>query len=242
MKKASIRINIKGSQILIHTMGLVEYFGPILFHSLFYYFSGIYGYGPFAHTQTQKFAFWMVILHFVKREYECLFVHKSSKSSMPVFSASKSLLHYWGTAGILLGYFLYVPTTYYLNSNSYLFKVNNLPSWLNYGIFATWAFAEFSNFKTHRILAKIRRGGNEKKYAIPFGYGFDQVSCPHYFFESLGWLTFSLLVGQWSAWFFFITGTGQMVIWAVQKHNWYQQNFGDEFIKLNRKIYIPYII
>lgn len=222
-------------------MGLVEYFGPILFHPVFYYFPNIYGHGPFTHTQTQEFAFWMVIIHFAKREYECLFVHKSSKGSMPIFSASKSLLHYWGTAGIFLPYFLYAPASSYLNSR-YFFHVNDLPGWLNYTLFAIWAFAELSNLKAHRILADIRSNGDNKKYAIPFGYGFDWVSCPHYLFESLGWFIFSLLVGHWSAWFFFITGTGQMVIWAVQKHNWYLQKFGDDYKKLKRKIYVPYVL
>lgn len=53
MKKASIRIHIKGSQILIHTMGLVEYFGPILFICYFTIFQAYTDMVP-SHTPKPK--------------------------------------------------------------------------------------------------------------------------------------------------------------------------------------------
>jgi len=104
-----------------------------------------------------------------------------------------------------------------------------------------WAFAEFSNFKTHKILSNLRNK-DTKKYVIPFGYGFNLVSCPNYFFESLAWLSYALLVGNWSAWIFLFVSTAQMWLWAVKKHKRYLKTFGDEYKKLKRKIFVPYVI
>ena len=35
-------------------------------------------------------------------------------------------------------------------------------------------------------------------------------------FESLSWLAYALLVGNWSAWIFLFVSSGQMWLWAVK--------------------------
>lgn len=231
-----------GPQIAWSTVFLLEYFGPILLHVLFYSYFAIYQGIP--QSQTQNLAFVMVILHFVKREYETLFVHKFSNATMPIFNLFKNSSHYWFLSGVNLSYFIYSKDAATLSSASSLekivFHVNALPSTVNYALFAIWAAAELSNLKTHVALSNLRNK-DSKAYVIPYGFGFDLVSCPNYFFESLGWIVYSILVGNWSAWVFMIVGSGQMYIWAVQKHKRYLKTFGDDYKKLKRTAMFPYI-
>ena len=58
-------------------------------------------------------------------------------------------------------------------------------------------FAEYSNFLTHLNLRSLRPEGSRKR-AIPYGYGFNWVSLPNYFFELLGWVAFSVMTGSWA--------------------------------------------
>ena len=52
------------------------------------------------------------------------------------------------------------------------------------------------NFYHHYLLASLRRslssnaadGNASKKYVVPTGGLFHRVACPHYFFESVGWI------------------------------------------------------
>jgi len=58
-------------------------------------------------------------------------------------------------------------------------------------------FAEYSNFLTHLNLRSLRPEGSRNR-AIPYGYGFNWVSLPNYFFELLGWVAFSIMTGSWA--------------------------------------------
>lgn len=49
-------------------------------------------------------------------------------------------------------------------------------------------WAQLSNLTTHINLRNLRPPGTRIR-AIPYGYGFDLVSCPNYLFEVLGWTT-----------------------------------------------------
>lgn len=60
---------------------------------------------------------------------------------------------------------------------------------------AMWAFFEISNLITHLTLRSLRPPGTKTRQ-IPFGYGFNMVSCPNYLFEILGWVMFSVLTGS----------------------------------------------
>jgi len=102
-----------------------------------------------------------------------------------------------------------------------------------------WLFAEYSNFLTHLNLRSLRPDGSRKR-AIPYGYGFDWVSLPNYFFEILGWVVFTVMTGSWASILFLIVGGGTMANWAVQKHRKYKKEFGSDYPR-NRKIMIPFI-
>ncbi|KAG7662445.1 TSC13 [[Candida] subhashii] len=229
-----------GPQISWRTVFIVEYFGPFIFHPIFYFFKLWYGVDTIEHTQTQQLAFIMVLLHFLKREYETINVHKFSNATMPIFNIFKNSSHYWILSGFNLAYFIYGPT-HDSGISKYIFHVNDLPSWLNYTLFGLWVYAELSNYITHKILAGLR-DKDTKKYVIPFGYGFNLVACPNYFFESLSWLAYALMVGNWSAWLFLAVSAGQMWLWAIKKNKRYLKTFGDDYKKLKRKIFVPFVI
>ncbi|KAK9465205.1 3-oxo-5-alpha-steroid 4-dehydrogenase-domain-containing protein [Lipomyces arxii] len=218
-----------GFQIGWQTVFYAEYGGPILLHLIFYYCqSAIYG-RTFEHTATQKATFYMVMLHFAKRELETAFVHRFSNGTMPLFNLFKNSAHYWFLSGVSLGYFVYKPNS-----------VPDLPNYLFYGLIGLWIYAEVSNFITHLIVASLRpRGSRVRK--IPFGYGFTYVSFPNYFFESLGWLAVTLFTRSWAALLFFIVGSGTMLVWSLKKHAQYKREFGDKYPR-NRKAMIPFVI
>lgn len=244
-KTGLIAIYVKdlGPQISWRTVYVIEYLGPFLIHPLIYLVQSIYGKGSYEHSETQWIAFWMALIHFLKREYETIYVHKFSNATMPAFNIFKNSFHYWVLSGFNLAFFIYRPSSgpYTSDWKRYLFHVNELPSGINYILAFLWALAELSNLKTHLILSSLRNVSNPRNYAIPYGYGFNLVSCPNYFFESLSWFFYACLVGNWSAWLFLAIASGQMWVWAVKRHKRYLKTFGDDYKKLKRAIYVPYL-
>lgn len=58
-------------------------------------------------------------------------------------------------------------------------------------------WAELSNGFTHLTLRNLRPAGTRTR-AIPYGYGFDLVSCPNYTFEIIGWIVLSIMTGSYA--------------------------------------------
>lgn len=99
-----------GFQVGYRTVFLVEYAGPLLIHLLFVLLRPfIYAGGDKPMTLTQNVAFACVAFHFLKREYESIFVHRFSHATMPVFNIFKNSFHYWILSGVAIAYFLYSP-------------------------------------------------------------------------------------------------------------------------------------
>ncbi len=232
-----------GPQLAWRTVFILEYLGPLLIHPFFYYAQKLVYGSAFEHDLIQKFAFSFAIIHFLKREYETIFVHKFSLATMPFFNLFKNSGHYWFLSGVNLGYFIYAPRSYSESDNTFKIILFHRPAWspyVIYGLTAVWTFSELSNLITHLNLASLRADGS-KDHKIPYGYGFNWVSCPNYFFESLGWFTYSILTGNWTAWLFYIAGTGQMFAWALKKHKRYKREFGDKYPR-KRKVMFPFFL
>ncbi|KAJ3555346.1 hypothetical protein NM688_g2629 [Phlebia brevispora] len=232
-----LEIKDLGPQISWKTVFLIEYVGPLIIHPLMYYLPRVFYGGPVQHSLLQRYVFLMVILHFLKREYETLFVHRFSHGTMPFNFVFRNSAHYHILGGLLLAYSVYSPT--YSATSPYIQgTVRDDPRFL-WAYTAVWLFAELSNLKTHAILRDLRPAGTTKR-AIPYGYGFDFVSCPNYTFEILGWTVISLMTGSYSAWFFNIAGALTMINWAFKKHRNYKKEFGKEYPK--RKAIFPFIL
>ncbi|KAK9487473.1 3-oxo-5-alpha-steroid 4-dehydrogenase-domain-containing protein [Lipomyces starkeyi] len=217
-----------GYQIDWQTVFYVEYGGPLFIHLLFYFLQKpIYG-KTFEHSATQKAVFYMVILHFLKRELETMFVHRFSNATMPLINIFKNSGHYWVLSGFSLAYFCYGPS-----------PRRDLPAYLFYGLIAFWAYSEVSNFITHLILSSLRPKGTRVR-KIPYGYGFSFVACPNYFFEACSWLAVALLTRSWAATLFLIVSSVTMFLWSLKKQAAYKKEFGAKYPK-NRKAMFPFI-
>lgn len=133
----------------------------------------------------------------------------------------------------------------------YLFPTGHTYNRTTIGIiFGLWTFFEFMNYKCHKLMGDFRRTPKEKsdqgyenaskKRQIPYGYGFDLVSSANYFWEALGWITYSLLTRNYTAYLFTIFSVVQMAQWALQKHRNYKKEFKD--YPRNRKAMFPFIL
>ena len=102
---------------------------------------------------------------------------------------------------------------------------------------------------------------------IPQGYGFNLVSFPNYFFETLGWVVICVMTGSVGgslfvflvlylcraiqllklfsffslAWIFTIVAGVTMAMWSIKKHKNYKKEFGNEYPR-NRRAMIPFVL
>ncbi|KAF9333757.1 3-oxo-5a-steroid 4- dehydrogenase [Podila minutissima] len=216
----SVTFKDLGPQLSWRTVFLVEYGGPLVIHPLIYYLPSLFYGKDFEHSTMQFVALVMVMLHFLKREYETVFVHRFSHGTMPLRNLFKNSAHYHLLSGLNLAYWVYGPW------NAAGTSLGERSEALVYGCIALFIFAELSNYHTHVTLRNLRPPGTRVR-KIPRGYGFDWVSCPNYFFETLAWLAVSVLTQSWAAHLFFVVAVGQMYIWAVKKHKGYRKEFQD---------------
>ncbi|CAH1757780.1 4918_t:CDS:2 [Entrophospora sp. SA101] len=99
-------------------------------------------------------------------------------------------------------------------------------------------FSQISNFATHITLRDICPPGTRNRYY--YGYGFDFVTCPNYFFEVLAWTSVSILKNSFAAYLFTFVGFIQMYFWAIKKHKSCHIEFRN--YPKNRKAMIPFIL
>ncbi|KAI8390107.1 3-oxo-5-alpha-steroid 4-dehydrogenase-domain-containing protein [Blakeslea trispora] len=221
-----------GPQIGWRTVFMIEYAGPLVIHPIFYYLSQLVYGSSFTHSRMQEVTYYMVMAHFLKRELETVFVHRFSHGTMPFFNVFKNSAHYWFLSGVNLAFWVYGP---WFSQGKGLAVRSDV--WI-YGTVAVWVWAQLSNLITHITLRNLRPAGTRVR-AIPYGYGFDLVSCPNYFFEFIGWTAVCFLTTSWSAFLFNIVATGQMYVWAVKKHKNYRKEFKE--YPRNRAAMFPFI-
>jgi len=165
----------------------------------------------------------MLLLHFVKRELETLFVHRFSNATMPFFNVYKNSLHYWALGGLNIAYWIYSP-------NAAAAKSLDDPktALCVYIGLALYSFGELANLNAHMVLSSLRRPGGTER-GIPKGFGFSWVTCPNYLFETIAWIGICLVTRSFGTLLFTIIGTGQMIPWANQKEKRYRTDFGDKY-------------
>lgn len=233
MAGQEILVKDLGPQISWLTVFIIEYAGPIFINlsTLFlrpYIYSGISKSSSLSTSQLLSMA--MIVLHYIKREYETLYVHKFSLATMPVRNIFKNSAHYWILSGLNLAYWIYSPTSYTAKESSTINIVNIV------GV-VFYIFGELSNFKTHLILSNLRtRGGTER--GIPKGYGFNLVTCPNYLFEIIAWVGICLVSKSLSTVIFLVVAWAQMYQWAIKKEKALRSDFGDNY-KKHKYVLIP---
>jgi len=219
-----------GPQISWKTVFHVEYFGPILFHLLNFYIPQLFypGYDIKPYCYIQKVAFWCVMIHFLKREFETAFIHRFSNATMPLLNIFKNSTHYWILSGVFLSYFLYHPLFLPTKSDTVVFL-----------FFLAFLVAELLNFVSHYQLRCLRSEGGRER-GNPRGQLFELVACANYTYESAAWLIFAIFTQTFTAYVFFLVSFGQMAIWALKKQKQLRKEFPTEL--RNRKAIIPFIL
>mmetsp|Transcript_12282 Transcript_12282/g.16657 ORF Transcript_12282/g.16657 Transcript_12282/m.16657 type:complete len:127 (+) Transcript_12282:141-521(+) len=124
----------------------------------------------------------MALLHYVKRELETAFVHRFSSETMPIHNLFKNCFGYFGIFGFLTMYF-------------FLHPGYEPPAWASdeyfYATMALFLLFEFLNLMAHITLMNLRPPGTRTR-KIPYGWGFDYVSCANYLWETCAWFAFAL--------------------------------------------------
>ncbi|XP_049379829.1 steroid 5-alpha-reductase DET2-like [Solanum stenotomum] len=166
-----------------------------------------------------------ITIHFFKRLLEVLFVHKYS-GSMAMNSAIT----------ISSSYFIAFSSLIYIQ---HLTKGSTEPIIdLKYFGFIVFLVGIIGNFYHHFILSKMRKKG-ESGYKIPKGGLFNLVICPHYLFEIVTFLGFSLI----SQTLFSFSSTIGTLFYLMGRsyatRKWYLSKFED--FPRNVKALIPFV-
>ena len=209
--------------------------GPLVVPALFFYVLRPLLYFNFDKplrepSQLQFITLVLLTIHFLKREYETIFVHRFSLATMPAFNIFKNSAHYWVLAGVNIAYWVFRP-----DAPTATDQPNPI---LLYSGLALFVIGELCNLNAHRILRDLRKPGTTER-GIPRGFGFNLVTCPNYMFEIMSWVGVYLVTGlSWSVLTFIVVGTVQMYLWALRKERRYRKEFGDRY-KKKRFVIIP---
>ncbi|KAL4953120.1 3-oxo-5-alpha-steroid 4-dehydrogenase-domain-containing protein [Aspergillus filifer] len=234
--KAVLHVKDLGPQISWRTVFIIEYLGPLLIPALVLYPLRPFVYYNFDNipepSDVQRIVCALLTLHFLKREYETVFVHRFSNATMPARNIVKNSGHYWLLAGCNIAYWVFRPDAAAAKSVS--------PA-LIYGGLALYIFGELANFNTHLVLRDLRRPGTTER-GIPSGFGFSAVTCPNYFFEVVSWVGVYLVSGlSWSVLVFIVVAAAQMALWAQKKERRYRKEFGNKY-KRKKFVMLPGLI
>jgi len=176
-------------------------------------------------------AFGLVILHYVKREFETIFVHRFSNETMPIINIFKNCTHYWIFGGVCIAYYLYHPkyrSLFFLQNNNVV------------NIFAILTIiCEIGNLDAHIRLRNLRKPGTKER-GIPKGQLFSLVSCANYTWELGSWFYFAILTNCLTSWIFLGLSFVPMYLWSIKKHKAYKKEFPD--YPKGRKLLIPFLL
>lgn len=217
--KSTIDVKDLGPQIAWRTVFIVEYLGPLLFHPLLYYLRPIIYNTSEAPSELQTLSLILISLHFIKREYETLFVHRFSLATMPARNIFKNSAHYWLFAGLNIAYWTYAPSAPTAQWPNPLVK---------YAGIALFIVGELGNFSTHLTLRNLRRPGSTDR-GVPDGASFKLVTCPNYMFETIAWVGIWMVNWSLSTAVFLVLAVAQMSLWARKKEMKYRKEFGDRY-------------
>lgn len=221
--QSTIYVKDLGTQIAWRTVFLVEYLGPILIHPLVYTLRPyLYPSAPDVPSQLQTITMWLIVVHFIKRELETLFVHRFSAATMPLRNIFKNSAHYWVLSGALIAAFIYAPSSATAKAANPLLLY---PGLLFYTI------GELGNLQSHLTLMRLRSSGGTER-GIPQGPLFKLVTCPNYMTETISWIGVYLVSGlSWGVLIFAVVSVAQMAQWAKKKERRYRKEFGDKYKK-----------
>ncbi|KAK1836119.1 3-oxo-5-alpha-steroid 4-dehydrogenase-domain-containing protein [Podospora conica] len=240
ISKKQLLVKDLGPQVAWRTVFVIEYFGPILFHVLVPLLRPyLYQFWPYVYkseaetpmTQVQWLLCALFNIHFLKREWETLFVHKFSANTMPVSNIVRNSAFYWIMAGLLSAWHIYAP-------GSPADRTELGP--LDYAGLAIFVVCEVCNWMVHQHLSSLRKPGGTEK-GIPNCIGSSLVTCPNYMFEVLAWVGVILISRSFAVVIFIANGIVYMRSWSKGKEKALRAEFGDRY-KKKRYTMIPGLI
>lgn len=162
-----------------------------------------------------------ILIHFGKRCYEVLFVHKYSG---PI-----------GLATTIQITFSYCFVSIFAAS-LLPWALPEIDALMLIGI-VLFVLGQSLNFYHHKLLADLRESYTE--YFIPKGALFEKVACPHYFFEVIAWLGIALISRHLNMYLLAMVMAIYLAGRAVKVRDWYLEKFSD--YPADRKSIFPYL-
>ena len=221
IKNKKLYLNKKQKQMNKINVNLIEYSIPMILIIIFVYFKGICNLNI-----IQKYSIFMIFFHFLKRDFECFFVHIYSKS-IDFFLMLIEFFYYIFYFGIFCCFNLIFDN----NNNKILNKKKIF--WL-----ILFFISEICNFHCHLILRNLRIFNNNE-IKIPKGNLFKFVYKANYFWEILIWFSIAFFNNLKSFYSFAILGSFVMIFWAMEEKKKFDEKFGKNLIK---KAIFPFIL
>lgn len=136
-----------------------------------------------------------------------------------------------------------------INRSIFYFSQYDKEFWLFYifGLISFGIGAYINIFSDYSMIKQRRENihGLNGQYIIPRGFLFNYISCPNYFGEIIEWLSFIVISSSFSSFVFFITNISFLYPRAIQYHEWYKENFKNEFENdkdlSERKAILPFL-
>jgi very-long-chain enoyl-CoA reductase len=205
-------------------------YGPAAIYSTWALHSvgGISSLGP-APTQRPAVVAALLSVHFLKRVFETLFLHKYSGSGD-------------------LGTSLFIAVNYtaqslLINSQQHMVPESSRMDWCFKAGTALFAIGQLGNLYHHYLLATLRPASTKqdgaKTYSVPRGGFFEFVTMPHYFFELVAWLGIAVAAQQANAWLGLASMASYLAGRSVATRNWYLEKV--EGYPAERKNLVPFI-
>lgn len=237
---ATIYVKDLGPQVSWRGVFITEYGGPLVLYLIFYFRMIPWMYGLDSSSFMKPSTHPTVVLacichtaHYLKREFETIFIHRFSNGTMPIMNIFKNSAYYWGF-GALLGYYVNHP------------RYTSPPDSQVTMFFYIWLLMEMGNFSIHLALRNLRPAGTKiRKIPVatgnPFTWLFELVTCPNYTYEVAGWACFTMMTSCFMGGVFTVVGFLQMWVWAKGKRRNYIKEFGDKWPK-RRTAIVPFLM
>jgi very-long-chain enoyl-CoA reductase len=251
----TLLIQDRGVQVSYRLSQLMINIGPIITFTLFWvYRFEIYQYiivdpdkrptltEVFTPTVCQQYAFKMGLGHFIKRVFECIFIHLYSKPTKSLNRIVKEMGYFGLYFGVLIPFYLlhpnYMPDPFWkwfplVPAGSHEFVYHFL-----LGVFV---FAEVMNLLCHLHLKSFRKSDHDFTRMIPRFHGYSNITSANYFWELIAWIAFAFVAQTLAAYAFLVFTFFRLNYRAHKKHHRYIAEFKNHYPAEQRWYFIPYI-
>jgi very-long-chain enoyl-CoA reductase len=225
--------------------------GPIISFTCFYFYRyEIYDFclidkrGLHEHFEprlSQDIGFKMGLWHFIKRVFECIFVHFYSKPTKSLTKVIWEMGYVWLLFGIVVPFYLFHPQYQdYFWQRQFLIPTHYI-DFVYYLLTSVFIFGEVMNLMCHLHLKSFRKRDLDFNRQIPIYHGYSLVTCANYFWEFLSWCAFTLVTQTLMSVVFLVVSFFRMNYRAQRKHLRYIAEFKNAYPAEERRAFIPYL-